>query len=111
MRFSQGGQVSRQCHHRHACLADSSSVLPHRDSGAVAVTCCVFLVIIFIMVMLGVRKPGGRVLYYLVAVAFITGIIMMSTAFAATTAYQNLIGNLFSTFQLCASSHLADIHR
>ena len=31
-------------------------------------------------------------MYFLVFAALITGIIMLSTAFAATTAYQNLIG-------------------
>lgn len=66
--------------------------MEHRDSSAVAVTCCVILVILFGIVMVGVRKPGGKIMYVLVLAALVVGVIMLSTAFAATTAYMNLIG-------------------
>ena len=62
-----------------------------RDTSAVAVTSCVLLIILFGMVMLGVNKPKGNAMYALVVVAFVTGVVMLSTAFAATTAYESLI--------------------
>lgn len=48
--------------------------------------------IIYGMVMMGVRSPGGRAMYFLVGAAIIAGVVMISTAFAASSAYQNLIG-------------------
>jgi hypothetical protein len=66
------------------------------DSSAVAITCCVILVIIYSLVMLSVKKQSKTIMWILIILSLIVGLILLATAFAATTAYQNLIGKAYA---------------